>query len=254
MEEQALTANDSGQSSANRTVLLEMEAVETGYGNKQILFGISLTVYQGEIVALIGPNGAGKSTVLKAAFGLLPTWKGKITWDGKPIQGTSPEQNIRKQMMSFAPQGGRVFDDLTVFENLELGGFLLPKTQRRQHIEEIFDLFPILAERSQELAGQLSGGQQQTLSLGRALVCAPKLLLLDEPSLGLSPNLVSATFDQISQINRELGRTVLIVEQKVRAVLELCDRVYGLKFGKCVFCGEPDNLKTHDDRLKELFL
>ncbi|NES24665.1 MAG: ATP-binding cassette domain-containing protein, partial [Symploca sp. SIO3E6] len=177
MEEQLLTAKDNVLSSANRSVLLEFEEVDTGYGKKQILFGVSLSVYQGEILALIGPNGAGKSTALKVAFGLLPTWRGRILLAGVPIQETSPTDHIVRGM-SFAPQGGRVFDDLTVFENLELGGFHLRKTQRHQHIEKIFHLFPILAERSKEPAGQLSGGQQQTLALGRALVCDPTLLLL----------------------------------------------------------------------------
>ncbi|NES67703.1 MAG: ABC transporter ATP-binding protein [Okeania sp. SIO2D1] len=233
--------------------MLELEEVDTGYGKKQILFGISLKVYQGEIVALIGSNGSGKSTTLKVTFGLLPTWKGRILIAGVPTQETSPTDNIIRGM-SFAPQGGRVFDNLTVLENLELGGLHLRKTLRRQHIEKIFHLFPLLAERSQDIAGNLSGGQQQTLALGRSLVCEPTILLLDEPSLGLSPNGVSATFEQISQINRQLGTTILIVEQKVRAVLNLCDRVYGLKLGKCVFCQTPDELRTHDDRLKKLFL
>ena len=233
--------------------MLEIKELHTGYGKKQVLFGVSLEVPQGEIVALIGPNGAGKSTILKAVCGLIPAWKGEIRFDGKPTNGSTPAQNVARGI-TFAPQGNRVFDELTVMENLEIGGFQLPSKELRGRIDEVFTLFPVLKERSRQYAGRLSGGEQQMLALARALVPKPKLLMLDEPSLGLQPNLVGSVFETISQINRDTGVAILIVEQKVRQVLELCHRVYSIKLGKVAFSGHPDELKDDKDRLKQLFL
>jgi branched-chain amino acid transport system ATP-binding protein len=218
--------------------LLELNDIDAGYGGKQVLFNVSLRVDKGEIVAIIGPNGSGKSTALKAAFGLVPVWRGEVLFDGITIHGTHSVHNVAGGI-SFAPQGDRVFDNLTVAENLEVGALHLPTAERRKRLGAVFQLFPILAERAREPAGSLSGGQQQMVALARALVPQPALLLLDEPSLGLSPNLMRVIFEQIAKINRELDTTVLIVEQKVRAVLELCHRVYALKLGSCVFCGQP---------------
>lgn len=232
--------------------MLEVMDLETGYGKKQVLFGLSLEVRAGEIVALIGPNGAGKSTVLKAVCGLIPVWTGEIVFDGTPTNGSSPAQNVARGM-TFAPQGNRVFDELTVMENLEIGGFQLPGKELKGRIEGVLELFPVLGDRSRQEAGKLSGGEQQMLALARALVPKPKLLMLDEPSLGLSPGLVGTVFEKISQINRDAGVTILIVEQKVRDVLAIADRVYGMRLGRIVTEGCPDEVSAGDS-LKRLFL
>jgi len=233
--------------------MLEIRELETGYGKKQVVFGLSLDVREGEIVALIGPNGAGKSTVLKAVCGLIPAWKGEIRFNGRPINGSTPAQNVVRGI-TFAPQGNRVFPGLTVMENLEIGGYPLPRKEAKERIARMLELFPILKERARQDAGRLSGGEQQMLALARALVPKPKLLMLDEPSLGLAPNLVATVFKRIADIGKEAGVAILIVEQKVREVLEMCDRVYSMKLGRVVFEGLPDDLKTDKAKIRDLFL
>ena len=233
--------------------MLEIRELETGYGKKQVLFGLSLEVREGEVVALIGPNGAGKSTVLKAVCGLIPAWKGEIRFNGDVTNGSSPGQNVARGI-TFAPQGSRVFADLTVLENLEIGGFQLPRKELKSGIARMFQMFPVLKERARQDARKLSGGEQQMLALARALVPSPKLLMLDEPSLGLSPNLVATVFRKISEINTETGVSILIVEQKVREVLDICTRVYSIKLGKVAFEGFPEQLKEDKAKLKQLFL
>jgi branched-chain amino acid transport system ATP-binding protein len=233
--------------------MLEIKELETGYGKKQVLFGVSLEVPAGEIVALIGPNGAGKSTVLKTVCGLIPVWKGKVLFEGICLNGSTPAKNVARGI-TFAPQDNRVFDELTVMENLEVGGFQLPRNELKSRIEQVFHMFPVLKERARQDAGRLSGGEQQMLALARALVPKPRFLMLDEPSLGLAPNLVRSVFEKVCEINRDAGVTVLIVEQKVRDVLEICHRVYSLKLGRVAFTGSPGELKADRDRLKSLFL
>jgi branched-chain amino acid transport system ATP-binding protein len=233
--------------------MLEIKELETGYGKKQVLFGLSLDVRKGEIVALIGPNGAGKSTVLKAVCGLIPIWKGEICFNGSPTNGDTPAKNVARGI-TFAPQGSRVFADLTVMENLEIGGYQLPRNELKSRIAQMLQMFPVLKERARQDAEKLSGGEQQMLALARALVPNPKLLMLDEPSLGLSPNLVATVFNKISEINTKTGVTILIVEQKVREVLDTCKRVYSIKLGKVAFEGSPGELKENKAKLKQLFL
>ncbi len=233
--------------------MLEIRELETGYRKKQVLFGLSLKVQKGEIVALIGPNGAGKSTLLRAVCGLIPVWKGEIRFDGTLINGATPSQNVARGM-AFAPQGNRVFDELTVMENLEIGGFQLSPEELEGRIGKIFEIFPILKDRARQQAGKLSGGEQQMLALARALIPKPKLLMLDEPSLGLSPGLVKDVFEKISQINHNTGVALLIVEQKVREVLDICHRVYSVRLGKVAFAGQPADLKKDKQKLKALFL
>jgi len=233
--------------------MLEIRELETGYGKKQVLFGLSMEVGEGEIVALIGPNGAGKSTVLKAVCGLIPAWKGEIRFDGDMTAGSTPARNVARGI-TFAPQGSRVFADLTVMENLEIGGFQLPRKEAKSRIAEILDFFPVLKERARQDAGKLSGGEQQMLAVARALVPKPKLLMLDEPSLGLSPNIVKDVFNRIVELNRGTGISILIVEQKVREVLDICQRVYSIKLGKVVYEGVPEDLKHDEAKLKQLFL
>jgi len=233
--------------------MLEIRNLETGYGKKQVLFGVSLEVRQGEIVALIGPNGAGKSTVLKATCGLIPAWKGDVLFGGVRTNGSTPAQNVTRGM-TFCPQGNRVFDELTVKENLEIGGYQLPRKDLKGRIEEVLGVFPVLRDRLKQEAGRLSGGEQQMLAVARALVPRPKLLMLDEPSLGLAPNLVKSVFEQVVRINREAGVTILIVEQKVRDVLAITRRVYSLKLGRIAFGGRSEDLRDDKDRLRKLFL
>jgi ABC-type branched-subunit amino acid transport system ATPase component len=233
--------------------MLEIKELETGYGKKQVLFGLSLEVREREVVSLIGPNGAGKSTVLKAVCGLIPVWKGEIRFNGDVTSDTTPAMNVTKGI-TFAPQGSRVFADLTVMENLEIGGFQLPRNELKNRIEQMFQMFPVLKERARQNAGKLSGGEQQMLALARALIPRPKLLMLDEPSLGLSPNLVKDVFEKIVEINREIGIGILIVEQKVREVLDISKRVYSIKLGKVAFEGQPNDLKYDKAKLKQLFL
>lgn len=233
--------------------MLEVNDLETGYGKKQVLFGLSLEVPEGEIVALIGPNGAGKSTLLKAICGLIPVWEGQILFDGTLTNGATPAQNVARGM-TFAPQGNRVFDELTVMENLEIGGFQVPRTELRERIEAAFQMFPQLRSRAREYAGRLSGGEQQMLAFARALVPKPKLLMLDEPSLGLQPSLVDDIFEKVSEIRRTTGVAILIVEQKVRQVLTICDRVYSMKLGRTAFSGKPEELQDAPEKLRDLFL
>ena len=232
--------------------MLQISELETGYGQKQVLFGLSLQIRAGEIVALIGPNGAGKSTVLKAVCGLIPAWKGEILLEGCRLNGSTPAKNVARGI-TFCPQGNRVFGDMTVLENLEVGGFQLPRADLRRRIEEVFAMFPVLKERKRQEAGRLSGGEQQMLALARALTPKPKLLMLDEPSLGLSPNLVETVFEKIRQINQETGVTVLIVEQKVRDVLRIVKRAYGMRLGRIALEGRPNEVLVGDN-LKRLFL
>lgn len=233
--------------------MLGIKELETGYGKKQVLFGLSIEVGKGEIVALIGPNGAGKSTVLKAVCGLIPAWKGEIQFNGDMTACSTPAQNVARGI-TFAPQGSRVFTGLTVMENLEIGGFQLPRKEAKSRIEEVLDFFPVFKERIWQDAGRLSGGEQQMLAIARALVPKPKLLMLDEPSLGLSPNIVKEVFKKVVELNREAGMSILIVEQKVREILEICKRVYSIKLGKVVYEGVPEDLKYDKAKLKQLFL
>ena len=232
--------------------ILTVDGLQSGYGHKQILNGVSLDVKRDEIVALLGPNGSGKSTLLKTIFGLLPAWGGVVAFNGTKIQNRRPEQNVREGL-AYVPQGGRVFADLTVQENLELGGFVLrDKRQIRERMERVFHLFPILAERCKQLAGKLSGGERQMLALGRALMIEPRLLLLDEPSLGLAPQVVQETMASIERLNMELGTAIMLVEQNVREALSIAHRVYVLRMGEVVLQAHPQEL-TQDTLRKAFF-
>ena len=234
-------------------MLLEIKHVETGYGKKPVLLDVSMEIAQGEIVSIIGPNGAGKSTVLKAACGLLPAWKGDIVLDGKRITGSTPAKNVSRGL-TFCPQGNRVFHGLTVKENLQIGGFRLLKRELQDRIDENLSIFPKLKERFRQEAGTLSGGEQQMLALARALMPRPKVLLLDEPSLGLAPGLLDDVFETISNINEKNGVAILIVEQKVRKVLDLRHRVYALRLGKVEYAGDSKDLAGDQETLRGIFL
>ncbi len=233
--------------------MLEIKNINTGYDKKQVLFDLSLKVEDGEIVSIIGPNGAGKSTILKTVCGLIPVWNGEILFDNKNLNHNQPSKNIALGI-TFAPQGNRVFDELSVKENLEIGGYLLDKTQLKERTDIVLQLFPILKERIKQTAGSLSGGEKQMLALSRALIPEPKLLLLDEPSLGLAPNLLSDIFEKIVEINKTMKLSILIVEQKVREVLAISHKVYSIKLGKNAFEGDPLQLLNDKEKLKSLFL
>ena len=233
--------------------MLEVKNLNTGYEKKPVLFDASVKVDKGEIVSVIGPNGAGKSTLLKAICGTIPSWSGEVIFNGIKLNGNEPPENL-KQGISYCPQGNRVFDDLSVKENLEIGGYILKKKKVNERIEEVLNIFPVLKERINQDARSLSGGEQQMLAVARALITEPKLLLLDEPSLGLAPNLVKDLLDKFVELNKKLGLTILIVEQKVNDVLKISNRVYSLKLGEVAFEGKSSELMGNKEKLKELFL
>jgi len=209
--------------------VLEARDVVSGYGEVEILHGVSIKVEEGEIVTIIGPNGAGKSTLLKTIFGLLPCKRGAVFFDGENVTGHSPQALVRKGM-SYVPQSDNVFPSLTVQENLEMGAFIR-RDNYRAKIEEVLALFPDVVERRHTRAGKLSGGQRQMLALGRALMLEPRVLLLDEPSASLAPNMVQLVFAKIQDINRS-GVSIVMVEQNARQSLKLSHRGYVLAMGQ----------------------
>jgi branched-chain amino acid transport system ATP-binding protein len=214
--------------------LLEVEGLATGYGRKQIVFGASLAVKAGEIVALIGHNGAGKTTALKAMAGLLPTWGGEVRFDGASIARASSAARVRAGL-AFVPQERFVFADLTVAENFDLGAYSVrDRRVAAERRDAVLALLPALAERRRQLAGTLSGGEQRMVSLGMALMMRPRLLLLDEPSLGLAPRLVERIMETIQDIVRREHLTVLLVEQNIRHALAIASRVYVMRTGRVI--------------------
>jgi branched-chain amino acid transport system ATP-binding protein len=232
--------------------MLEVENIQVSYGSLAALHGVNLTVEPGEIVALVGPNGAGKSTLLKTIAGLLVPRAGAIRWEGKSLS-EAPPQRIVERGVALVPEGRRLFAAMTVWENLELGAFpQRAQNQRRTQIERVYTLFPRLFERQDQLAGSLSGGEQQMLALGRALMGLPRLLLLDEPSLGLAPRVVESIFAVLAELHRE-GMSLLIVEQNVQAALNLVRRAYILEGGRIVGEGEGQRL-LQDDHVRAAYL
>ncbi len=231
--------------------MLRLEEVTVSYGMIDALKGISLTVEQGEIVALIGANGAGKSTTLMSISGISPLRSGRIWYEGSTISGC-PAHAIVQMGISQVPEGRRIFPRMTVRENLEMGAFSRSNQEIANGIDRVFEMFPVLAERSRQLGGTLSGGEQQMLAIGRALMSKPRLLLLDEPSLGLAPIIVSRIFKIIKGINQQ-GTTVLLVEQNAKAALRLAHRAYVMETGKIVMQGEASVLEK-DVGIKKAYL
>jgi branched-chain amino acid transport system ATP-binding protein len=225
--------------------MLSVEAVDVGYGPLQVLRGVSLVVEDREIVSVIGPNGAGKSTLIKTIIGLLrpriDAAGGRILFQGRRIDGLAPEEIVRAGV-AVVPEGARVFPEMTVLDNLRMGA-VIPRAQERQEesLGEVFAMFPRLQERTAQLARTLSGGERQMLAIGRALMSRPRLLLLDEPSLGLQPSLVKAIMDAIREIN-ERGLTVLLIEQNVHFSLPMSHRAYVLEQGRVVLEGPGKEL------------
>lgn len=234
------------------SALLRIEGLTVGYDDVTVVHDLSMHVEQGKIVALIGSNGAGKTTTLKAISGLLRTRKGEIILGGEHIQNRPPHKIVAAGLVQVA-EGRKLFPGLTVLENLELGSFIPhAKKHRAQSLTKVFDLFPRLAERSKQAAGTLSGGEQQMLAVGRALMSLPKLLILDEPSLGLAPLLVADMFNAVQEINRE-GTTILIVEQNAVQTLKMADYGYVLENGRIVLSGTGTDL-LEDERIRTAYL
>lgn len=232
--------------------LLEIENLEVNYGMIKALKGVSFEVNKGEIIALIGANGAGKTTTLHAIAGILPSTSGKIIYNGQNITKTSAHK-IVKLGISQVPEGRRVFSQLSVFENLLMGAYTRrDKSEINEDLEKIYERFPRLEERKNQIAGTLSGGEQQMLAMGRALMSKPEIILLDEPSMGLSPIFVSEIFDIIKALN-EGGTTVLLVEQNAKKALSIADRAYVLETGNVVLSGKAENI-MNDDTVKKAYL
>ncbi|TML80277.1 MAG: ABC transporter ATP-binding protein [Actinobacteria bacterium] len=226
--------------------LLEVSGVHTFYGNIEALKGISLEVEKGEIVTLIGSNGAGKSTTLRSISGLTPPREGSIRFDGKEI-GETPPQEIVQRGISLSPEGRHIFPRMTVRENLDLGAYLRKDSNGvGQDMQRVFELFPRLKEREKQKAGTMSGGEQQMLAIGRALMASPKLLLLDEPGMGLAPILVERIYETIEEINRQ-GTTILLVEQNANFALEVAARGYVLETGTVALTDRSDALRRNPE-------
>ena len=227
------------------SALLEIRGLRGGYGQVEVLRGVDLTVQDGETVALLGSNGAGKSTLNNVVCGIYPSWAGTVHFDGQDLSRVHYREVVKAGLIQ-VPEGRKVFPNLTVLENLELGSFTRAHERRADNLDKVFGIFPRLRERLSQLAGTMSGGEQQMLAIGRGLMAEPRLLILDEPSLGLSPLLVDEMFALIRQL-RKGGLAVLLVEQNVGQSLEIADRAYVLENGSIRFSGLPAELLASDE-------
>ena len=235
----------------NRTPLLKVDDIHVYYGSIHAIKGVSFEVNEGEIVTLIGANGAGKSTTLNTVSGLMKPRMGMISFKGESIVGMGASRIVAKGM-ALCPEGRRVFQQMTVRENLEMGGFTRPAEEIPASLEDVFQRFPRLKEREKQVAGTLSGGEQQMLAMGRALMSKPKLLMLDEPSMGLAPILVEQIFDIIKELHAA-GVTILLVEQNAQMALSIADRAYVLGTGKITISGNAEDVLA-DDRVRTAYL
>ena len=233
------------------TALLSVEARRSGYGRVEVLRGVDLQVRAGETVALLGSNGAGKSTLNNTVSALVPAWSGRVVFDGADLTRARSREVVRAGLIQ-VPEGRRVFPNLSVLENLELGSYARGRERRSANLAKVFEVFPKLRDRERQLAGTLSGGEQQMLAIGRGLMAEPKLLILDEPSLGLSPLLVEEMFALIGRLH-EQGLAVLLVEQNVGQSLAIADRAYVLENGAVRFSGTPAEL-LRSPELKRAYL
>jgi ABC-type branched-subunit amino acid transport system ATPase component len=232
--------------------LLKVDGIHAGYGKLEILHGVTLEVRPGEFVCVIGPNGAGKSTTFKTIVGLLRPKSGRVRFDGGEITGLRPDQILRRRL-AYVPQGRIVFPQMTVRENLEMGGYIeTDRAKLRDALDRVFALFPILGERQKQKAETMSGGEQQMVAIGRALMTSPKLILLDEPSLGLSPKLVTLIFDKLLEMKRA-GYSLVVVEQNAAKALSVADRGYVLELGENRFEGTGQAL-LNDPEVRRLYL
>jgi branched-chain amino acid transport system ATP-binding protein len=233
--------------------VLKIRSLDVAYGGLNALSEVSLDVEEGQFVAVVGPNGAGKTTLFKSISGVVTPAAGEITYKGQDLLKVPPNERAHLGI-AHVPEGRQVFASMTVMENLEMGSCTRKSRARRAELlTTVFELFPILAERREQLAGTLSGGEQQMLAIGRGLASAPDLLMLDEPSMGLAPTIVDAIFDRIQFIHHQHGVTILLVEQRVAEALELCDRGYVLETGRMVLEGSHDTLISNT-RVKHAYL
>jgi len=231
--------------------LLKVDDIHVYYGAIHAIKGVSFEVNEGEIVTLIGANGAGKSTTLNTVAGLLRPRTGTISFDGRPVTSV-PANKIVSLGMALCPEGRRIFQQMTVRENLEMGGYTRPAAEIPASIEEMFQRFPRLKEREKQIAGTLSGGEQQMLAIARAMMSKPRLLMLDEPSMGLAPILVEQIFDIIKELH-EAGVTILLIEQNAQAALSIADRAYVMETGNITMSGAADDL-LHNDDVRKAYL
>lgn len=231
--------------------ILEIKNLTAGYGPIIVLEDVDMAVEEDKITGIIGPNGVGKSTLLKAITGIADVREGEILYDGKDIKGTSADKLIREGV-AYMPQGDRVFPGMSVYDNLRMGGYILDKDKFEENLQTVYDLYPVLKEKRKHKARSLSGGQQTMVSFGMALVNDPQLILLDEPSVGLAPNLVNEMFNQIERL-RDEGIPFLIIEQSVQTLLNHCDYVYVVDQGTIMFDGEAHEIRERDD-LMEMYL
>ncbi|MYC30229.1 MAG: ABC transporter ATP-binding protein [Chloroflexi bacterium] len=240
------------RSSDDEALVLELRDVTVQFGAVVALNQATLGVKRGELAAVMGPNGAGKSTVLKAIMGLAPVTGGEVFWRGGRL--SLPTHEIVKQGISFVPQGRRVFTHLSVAENLEIGClYLNDKAEQARRLDSVLELFPVLYEKRRDMASQMSGGQQQMLALGRGLMAAPEVLLLDEPTLGLAPIVVKEVFDKVHEINQRLRTTTFVVEHNIKGVLDIATRAYVLDKGRVVHAGTPQTVQD-TNILTDVFL
>ena len=231
--------------------LLKVRDIHVYYGAIHAIKGISLEVNEGEIVTLIGANGAGKSTTLNTIAGLLKPRQGGIAFAGMPVEGTAASKMVYKGL-SLCPEGRRIFQQMTVRENLEMGAFSRPNEETEKSMEQVYEFFPRLKEREKQIAGTLSGGEQQMLAMGRALMSKPRLMMLDEPSMGLAPILVEQIFEIIRDMNAA-GTTILLVEQNAQMALSVANRAYVMETGRLTMEGDADDL-MHDDNVRKAYL
>lgn len=229
-------------------MMLKLRGVETFYGKIKVLHGVSMSIKQGQFVTVLGSNGAGKTTLLRTISGVVQAEYGEITFNGRRIERIDPEDVVRLGVVH-VPQGRMVFSELSVADNLKLGGY---KTQPDGSLDEVFSYFPVLKDRLDQYAGTLSGGEQQILAIGRALMARPKILLLDEPSLGLAPQLVQEIMEILKKLN-ESGLTILLVEQNIHLALKAADYAYMMKNGKIFMSGEPETIKE-EEKVRESYL
>ena len=233
--------------------MLEIENLSVSYGGLAALRGVSLSVAEGQFAAIVGPNGAGKTTLFKAISGTVPAGGGAIRFDGRDLLAVPPHQRAHLGI-AHVPEGRQVFAAMTVLENLEMGAYSdRGRSVWQRNLERILALFPVLAERRRQLAGTLSGGEQQMLAIGRGIASEPRLLLLDEPSMGLAPAVADLIFERVAELHREHGLTLILVEQRVAEALESCDYGYVLETGRVVLEG-PRRTLMADDRVRQAYL
>jgi len=233
--------------------MMKISGLHAGYGGLNALVDVSISVGKGQLVTIAGPNGAGKSTLFKVISGVVPARQGRIEFDGQDLLKVKPSERARMGI-AHVPEGWQVFKSMSVLENLEMGSLArLDRTTWRRDLDRLFALFPDLAKRKRQLAGTLSGGQQQMVAIARGLASAPRLLMLDEPSMGLAPALIDTVFERIGQIHKETGLTVLLVEQRATEALELCDHGYVLESGRVAAEGTRHQL-LNDGRVKRAYV